>query len=62
LRQIYFPIEDENGWRMEYNTEICDLYEDMKVTAFIKFRQLHWTGYIVGMVKQHVAKGVLQGI
>ena len=38
LRQIYIPIEDEKRWRMRYNTEIYDLYEDMKVTAFIKFR------------------------
>ena len=28
LRQIYFPIEDEKGWRMRYSTEIYDLYED----------------------------------
>ena len=34
----------------------------MKVTAFIKFRQLQWAGYIMGMMEHHVAKRVLQQI
>jgi len=62
LRQIYISIEAEKGWRMRYNTEIYDLYEDMKVTAFIKFRQLQWAGYIMRMVEHCVAKEVLQQI
>jgi hypothetical protein len=62
LRQIYFPKEGEKGWRMRYNTEIYGLYEDMKVTAFIKFRQLQWAGYIIRMVEHCMAKGVLQQI
>jgi hypothetical protein len=37
LRQNYIHIEEEKEWRMRYNTEICDLYDDMTVTAFIKF-------------------------
>jgi hypothetical protein len=47
---------------MRYNTEIYDLYEDMRVTAFIKFTRLQWAGYIMGMVEHCVAKGVLQQI
>jgi hypothetical protein len=62
LRQIYFPIEDEKRWRRRYNIEIYDLYEDRKVTAFIKFRQLQWAGYIMRMVEQRMAKEVLQQI
>ena len=62
MRQIYFPIEDEKGWRMRYNTEIYDLHEDMKVIAFIKFRQLQWAGYIMRMVEHCMAKEVLQQI
>ena len=62
MGQIYFPIEDEKGWRMKYNTEIYDLYVDMKVTAFIKFRQLQLSGYIMGMVEHCMAKEVLQQI
>ena len=38
LRQIYIHIEDEKGWKVRYSTVIYDLYEDMKVTEFIKFR------------------------
>jgi hypothetical protein len=62
LRQIYIPIEDEKGWRMRYNTEVYDLYEDRKVTAFIKFRQLQWAGHIMRMVEHCMAKEVLQQI
>ena len=53
-------IEDEKGLRMRYNTEIYDLYEDMNVRAFIKFRQLQWAGYVMGMVEHCMAKEVLQ--
>ena len=62
MRQIYIPIDDEKEWRMRYNTEIYDLYEDMKVTAFIKFRRLQWAGFIMGMVEHSMAKEVLQQI
>ena len=62
MRQIYIPIEDEKGWRMRYSTEIYDLYEDMKVTAFVKFRGLRWSGYVMGMVEHCMAKEVLQQI
>ena len=62
MRQIYILIEDEKGWRMRYNTEIYDLYEDMNVTEFIKFRGLRWSGYVMGMVEHCMAKEVLQQI
>jgi hypothetical protein len=62
LRQIYIAVEHEKGWRMRYNTEMCDLCKDMKVTAFIKFRQLQWTGYIIRMVEHWMPKEVLQQI
>ena len=62
MRWIYVHVEDEKGWWMRYNTEIYDLFEDMMVTAFIKYRRLQWAGYIKGMVEHCVAKGVLQQI
>ena len=62
MREIYITIEDERGWRMSYNTEMYDLYEDMKVTAFIKCRQLQWAGCIMGMVEHCMAEEVLQQI
>lgn len=62
LRQMYILIDDEKGWKMRYNTEIYDLYDDMKVTTFIKFRQLQWAGYIINMVEHHGPKEVLQKI
>jgi hypothetical protein len=43
---------------MRYNTEIYDLYKDMKVTAFIKCRQLQWAGCIMGMVEHCIANHV----
>jgi uncharacterized Rossmann fold enzyme len=53
---------DEKGWMMRYNTEIYDLYEDMKVTAFIKFRRLQWAEYVIGMVEHRTPKEALQQI
>lgn len=47
LRWVYSPTKDDTGWRIRYNTEIYDLYTDMKVTAFIIFRGLQWAGHVI---------------
>jgi hypothetical protein len=40
LRRVYGPKKVEGGWRMRYNTEINDLYKEVKVLVFIKLRRL----------------------
>jgi hypothetical protein len=44
LRQIFSPTKDEKGQKKRYNAEIYDLYKDMKVTEFIKFKRLQQQG------------------
>jgi hypothetical protein len=44
LRRVYGPKKVEGGWRMRYNTEINDLYKEVKVLVFIKLRRLQWAG------------------
>jgi hypothetical protein len=60
LRWVYSPIKDDTGWRIGYNTEIYDLYEDVKVTAFITFTRLEWAGPLIRMEKHHMPKKALQ--
>ena len=62
MREIYIHIEDEKGWRMRYSTEIYDLYEAVKVTAFIKYRQLQWAGCVIRKVEYCMPNEVLQQI
>jgi hypothetical protein len=60
LRQISSPKQDEKGWRTRYNAKIYDLYKDMKVTEFIKFRRLQWAGHVIRMEEHHISKKALQ--
>jgi hypothetical protein len=36
LRPIYGPKQAEGEWRMRYNTEIYDLYKEVKGSVFSK--------------------------
>jgi hypothetical protein len=60
LRQIFSPTQDDKGWRIRYNAKMYDLYKDMKVTEFIKFRRLQWAGHVIRMEENHIPKKALQ--
>ena len=60
LRRTFGPTQDEKGWRIRYNTEIYDLYKDMKVTIFIKCRRLQWAGHVIRMEEHRIPEKALQ--
>ena len=49
LRRIYDPIQVERIWRMQYNSEIYILYNDIKLSKFIKLKRPYWTGHVTRM-------------
>jgi hypothetical protein len=60
LRMIFGPTQDEEGRRTRYSAEIYDLYKDMKVTEFMKFRRLYWAGHVIRMEDNNIPKNALQ--
>jgi hypothetical protein len=47
LRRIYGHKKVEGICKMRYNTEIYDLYKEVKVSVFIKLRRLQWAGHVI---------------
>jgi hypothetical protein len=35
----------DNEWRIRYNYELYDLYEDVDIITFIKVDRLKWAGH-----------------
>jgi hypothetical protein len=60
LRRIYGPKKVEGVWRMRYNTEIYDLYKEVKVSVFIRLRRLQSAGHVIRMNDECIPKKVLQ--
>jgi hypothetical protein len=60
LRRIYGPKKVEGVWRLRYNTEIRDLYKEVKVSLFIKLRRLQWAGHVMRMNDERIPKKALQ--
>jgi hypothetical protein len=45
---------------MRYNTEIYDLYKEVKASVFIKLRRLQWAGHVIRMNDEHAPKMAIQ--
>jgi hypothetical protein len=45
---------------IRHNTEIYDLYKEVKVSVFIKLRRLQWAGYVIRMNDKRIPKNALQ--
>jgi hypothetical protein len=60
LRWTYSPIKDDKGWRIRYNNKNYDLYKEIKVAKFIKFRRLQWAEHVIRRVEHRTPKRALQ--
>jgi hypothetical protein len=45
-RRILGTVKEEGQWRMRYNRELYELYKDVDLVTFIKFRILQWAGHV----------------
>ena len=48
LRTIYGPFCDRGEWRIQWNQELYDIYDDIDVVKRIKIR-LRWLGHVARM-------------
>jgi hypothetical protein len=61
LRRIYGPMNDDGEWRIRYNTELYRLYQDSKLSNFIKLQRLSWAGHVQRMPESRIPKKILEG-
>ena len=49
LRKIYGPFCDRGKWRIRWNQELYDIYDDIDVVKRIKTELLRWLAYVLRM-------------
>ena len=49
LRKIYGPFCDRGEWRIRWNQELYDIYDDIDVVKGIKIQRLRWLGHVARM-------------
>lgn len=62
LRSIIGPICQEGTWRIRYNNELYQIYDDIDLVTFVKLHRLRWAGHVERMPEERVAKKVFTGI
>lgn len=61
LRRIFGPVCDNGEWRIRYNQELYDLYEDPNISKEIKTGRLRWAGHIQRMSEGDIPKRIMDG-
>ena len=51
LRTIYGPFCDRGEWRIRWNQELYDIYDDIDVVKRIERLRLRWLGQVAQFVK-----------
>ncbi|KAG8229980.1 hypothetical protein J437_LFUL008557 [Ladona fulva] len=51
LRRIYGPVNSKGIWRITWNHEIYELYEEPKISTNIKLMRLQWARHVQGAKK-----------
>ena len=46
LRKIYGPFCDREEWRIRWNQELYEIYDDIDVVKCIKIQRLRWLGHV----------------
>src|SRR5215813_8430549 len=61
LRRIIGAIKENDVWRIRYNKEIADIYQDPDILVEIKKARLRWLGHLVRMEEGRTALKVFNG-
>ena len=59
LRKIYGPFCDRAEWRIRWNQELYDIYDDIDVVKRIKIR-LRWLGHVARMDSSNPVRKVFE--
>lgn len=56
LRRIIGPIKEEGVYRLRKNREVYKVYDDLRVSYFVRVQRIKWLGHILRMDNGRVAK------
>ena len=60
LRKIYEAFCDRGEWRIEWNQELYDIYDDIDVVKRIKILRLRWLGHVARMDSSNPVRKVFE--
>ena len=60
LRKIYGPFCDRGEWRIRWNQELYDIYDDIDVVKRIKIQRLRWLGHVARMDSSNPVRKVFE--
>lgn len=62
LRRIFGPIADIHGnWRIRYNAELYQLFQEPDLVKIIKIGQLRWLGHVHRQKEQRIPRSLMYG-
>lgn len=62
LRRMFGPVCIGGEWRIRYNFELYQLYDDIDVVARIKIQRLRWLGHVARMDEDAPQKRISLGL
>lgn len=60
LRRILGPIQDRDGWRSRYNSELYSIFDEPEISTVMRFRRLQWAGHVQRMEDGRIPKKILK--
>jgi hypothetical protein len=61
LRKIYGPVLENDGWRLGWKNELCDIYNDLNIIEDIILKRLRWPGQRHRTGNERITKNILGG-
>ena len=59
LRKIFGPVQENGVWRIRYNEEVYNIYNEPNIMKTIKIGRLRWAGHVERMSDESVPKKIL---
>lgn len=59
LRRILGAVCDRDGWRILYNHELYELYDELEVFKIVRLQRLQWAGHVQRMNDDCMPKRVM---
>ena len=59
LRRIFGAVRERGEWRIRYNLELYQLYDELQVSKIVKLQRLQWAGHVQRMNDDRMPKKVM---
>lgn len=62
LRRILGAVKQGDNWRIRYNNELYELYNEINLETYVKLTRLRWLGHVVRMDNNRRVKMIHNGM